>query len=77
MSLLLFLFAAANTVLAYVAIGAGWERWQRGSFLRRLARKGESIKRPEDQPRLIRADDRSGRLVATRALERLRAKPRR
>jgi tight adherence protein B len=74
MSLLLFLFAAANTVLAYVAIGAGWERWQRGSFLRRLARKGESIKRPEDQPRLIRADDRSGRLVATRALERLRAK---
>jgi tight adherence protein B len=72
----LFLFAVANVLLAYAATGALWERWQRGSFLRRLARKSPAAggKTIPSQPRLIRGDDGSGRLVATRALERLRVK---
>lgn len=74
MTVILFFFAAANGVLAYAAIGSGWGRWQRSSFLRRLARKGETVKRAQDQPRLIRSEEQNGRLVATRALERLRAK---
>jgi tight adherence protein B len=70
----LFLFAAANAVLAYAAINTGWERWKRGSFLRRLSRRAPGSRQPENQPRLIRNDPRTQRLVATRALERLRAK---
>jgi tight adherence protein B len=77
MRIILFLFAALNVVLAYAALGAASERWRRGSFLRRLARRGEISpgSRANSQPRLIRADERSARLVATRALERLRVKP--
>jgi len=73
----LFLFAALNAILAYAAMGAGWDRWQRDSFLRRLARRSQSAggHRPDNRPRLIRAEDRTGRLVATRALEGLRVKP--
>ncbi len=77
MRAVLFLLAALNAVLAYAAIGVGWERWQRGSFLRRLAfGKGTpGGARADRQPRLIRTDDRSARLMATRALVHLRIKP--
>lgn len=75
MSFFLFLFAAGNAVLAYVLIGRLWERWRRGSFLRRLSRRGAGGggKPLENQPRLIRSDVHT-RLVAARALERLRIK---
>jgi len=77
MRAVLFLLAALNAVLAYAAIGVGWERWQRGSFLRRLAlgRQTPGGARADRQPRLIRTDDRSARLMATRALVHLRIKP--
>jgi len=74
MRVALFLLAAANAMLAYAVIGALWVRWQRGFFLSRLARKAPAGKRNENRPRLIRDDDPSGRLVAARALERLRVK---
>jgi tight adherence protein B len=77
MRAVLFLLAALNAALAYAAIGVGWERWQRGSLVRRLARRGGNPAGAgaDRQPRLIRSDDRSGRLMATRALEQLRIKP--
>jgi tight adherence protein B len=74
MTAALFVFAAVNAVLAYAAIDAGWERWKRGSFLRRLARRTRDGKQVDNRPRLIRNDPHAQRLVATRALERLRAK---
>ena len=75
MTVALFLFAAANGILAYAAIVAFWERWQRGSFLRRLARKNAATARHnQHRPRLIRGDDPGERLVASRALERLRVR---
>jgi len=76
MRLAQFLLAAINAILAFVIFRAVWERWQRSSSLRRLAGKGlvANGKRPEEQPRLIRADERSGRLMANRTLERLRLK---
>lgn len=75
MTFLPFLLAAVNAVLAYFLIGRLWEKWRRGSFLRRLSRRGAggSGKATENQPRLIRADVNT-RLVAARALERLRIK---
>jgi tight adherence protein B len=75
MTSVLFLLAAANAALAYYLIGRLWERWRRGSFLRRLSRRGTAGggKSTENQPRLIRADLNT-RLVAARALERLRIK---
>lgn len=75
MTYILFLLAAANAVLAYFVIGALWERWRRGSFLRRLSRRGGAggVKQAENQPRLIRSDINT-RLMAARALERLRVK---
>ncbi|HUK15766.1 MAG TPA: type II secretion system F family protein [Bryobacteraceae bacterium] len=77
MRAVLFLLAALNAALAYAAIGVGWERWQRGSLVRRLARRGGNPAGAvaDRQPRLIRSDDRSGRLMATRALQQLRMKP--
>lgn len=76
MRLAQFLLAAINAIVAFVIFRAVWERWQRSSSLRRLAGKGSGAngKRPEEQPRLIRADERSGRLMANRTLERLRLK---
>ena len=74
MSFALFLFAAANAALAYLMISRMWERWRRGSFLRRLSRRPATGARPpENQPRLIRSDINT-RLMAARALERLRIK---
>src|SRR5579872_907848 len=75
MTFIMFLVAAANAVLAYFVMGRLWEQWRRGSFLRRLSRRGAGGggKPTENQPRLIRADVNT-RLVAARALERLRIK---
>jgi tight adherence protein B len=69
----LFVFAAANAALAYFVIGRLWENWRRGTFLRRLSRRAAASggKVTESQPRLIRPDVNT-RLVASRALERLR-----